>query len=203
MATEETQGPHTVAPKPLTTSHWSILTSALRSNSRPPNLDHVVSGVDRGVIDCNQEISRLFMEVTTLENSLKDLQEYKMVWKSSISPIRKLPPEILTEIFVCFTACTDLRLYLNRSNVHCCGLIISAVCAYWRSMALATPALWSKFTVYDSDSRHAGIMNLVDTIVGRADKLPLTFHFTDMWTEENELPSLLSETLELVPERWR
>lgn len=53
-----------------------------------------------------------------------------------LSPIRKLPSELLRDIFI-----------WNFDEHPCCAWVLAAVCSSWRRLVLQTPKLWSKVRV--------------------------------------------------------
>ncbi|KAJ7618116.1 hypothetical protein DFH06DRAFT_98642 [Mycena polygramma] len=55
------------------------------------------------------------------------------------SPIRRMPPEILQEIFV---ACLPTR-HFPIMDASCAPLLLGRVCRAWRAISLSTPVLWS------------------------------------------------------------
>lgn len=61
-----------------------------------------------------------------------------------LSPLRRLPPELISEIFV---HCLPPFLHLSpKSEVFRAPLILAGVCQSWRRIALSTPALWTNFS---------------------------------------------------------
>jgi hypothetical protein len=64
-----------------------------------------------------------------------------------LSPIRKLPSELLRDIFIS-----------NFDEYPCCAWVLAAVCSSWRRLVLQTPKLWSKvfvlFFLRHYDSSH-------------------------------------------------
>ncbi|KAF5342811.1 hypothetical protein D9758_013362 [Tetrapyrgos nigripes] len=95
------------------------------------------------------------------------LQNYQAI----LSPIRRVPPELWSRIFInvsdefekenYLSLCLTTALNITHSSVRDpskrhISLRLSAVCSYWRSVALRTPQLWSKiiidFQQYDIDA---------------------------------------------------
>ncbi|KAJ7926208.1 hypothetical protein B0H13DRAFT_1561228, partial [Mycena leptocephala] len=61
--------------------------------------------------------------------------------RSAFSPVRRLPPELLCEIFAsCLPSFRDSRR--EPCVAERALLEISQVCATWRSLILGTPGLW-------------------------------------------------------------
>ncbi|KAJ7272837.1 hypothetical protein C8J57DRAFT_260219 [Mycena rebaudengoi] len=79
------------------------------------------------------EISRVRAILETLERKRKSLEVYQERYRSVLSPVRKLPPEILQTIFLICRG-SDPRLLLP---------VVDQVCHRWREVALQTPELWA------------------------------------------------------------
>ncbi|KAJ7777134.1 hypothetical protein B0H16DRAFT_1504435 [Mycena metata] len=75
------------------------------------------------------------------------LSEYSAICSSSMAPVRRLPPEILIQVFLPFTPMTreinskDYRGEIHRL-IHHDLLQLAQVCAYWRALAFGTPTFW-------------------------------------------------------------
>ncbi|KAJ6496639.1 hypothetical protein C8R47DRAFT_1114911 [Mycena vitilis] len=64
--------------------------------------------------------------------------------KLAIAPVRKLPAEILVEIFCYVNAPSWWYLAALRSNAELKSVLaISQVCAHWRQVVCTTPQLWA------------------------------------------------------------
>ncbi|KAK0466605.1 hypothetical protein IW261DRAFT_1683506, partial [Armillaria novae-zelandiae] len=61
--------------------------------------------------------------------------------KKILSPCRRLPNELLTDIFIrCSSVCDELDSPLNPGAFH---WTLSHVCRKWREVAIGTPEMWS------------------------------------------------------------
>ncbi|KDQ65153.1 hypothetical protein JAAARDRAFT_168081, partial [Jaapia argillacea MUCL 33604] len=96
-------------------------------------------------IDLCAELSQAQAHVSALDDQIADLKRKRegaflhvQDIQSLSSPIRHLPPEILSEVFM---DCLDQDH--KGPLLHTQPLLLSAVCCHWRVVALATPALWS------------------------------------------------------------
>ncbi|KAF7374703.1 hypothetical protein MSAN_00355400 [Mycena sanguinolenta] len=59
--------------------------------------------------------------------------------RALLSPIRRIPPEVLGEIFVhCLPRDSFIQAAVDR-----CPLLLTQISSNWRSVALATPSLWT------------------------------------------------------------
>ncbi|KAJ6593214.1 hypothetical protein B0H19DRAFT_975851, partial [Mycena capillaripes] len=87
------------------------------------------------------EISRLRLVLQKAEHERSLVDDYLRLCRYTLSPVRRLPPEILTEIFAFF-----LPKELGRiANVDL--LRISQVCPRWHQIITGTPSLWSAISL--------------------------------------------------------
>ncbi|KAH9038584.1 hypothetical protein EDB85DRAFT_2132236 [Lactarius pseudohatsudake] len=66
-----------------------------------------------------------------------------------MSPIRRLPSELLRHIFI-----------MNFDEYPCCAWILSSVCSQWRRLALSMPRLWSKIRLVTTPNASADTIRL-------------------------------------------
>ncbi|KAF8872510.1 hypothetical protein BD779DRAFT_1452696 [Infundibulicybe gibba] len=71
--------------------------------------------------------------INSLQSQRALLEEKAFQTKAYLSPIRRLPEELLREIFM-----------WNFESYPCCGWVLAAVSTPWRRLALRMPKLWSK-----------------------------------------------------------
>ncbi|KAI4518582.1 hypothetical protein K525DRAFT_288229 [Schizophyllum commune Loenen D] len=110
------------------------------------------------------------------------------------SPISTLPPETLVEIF---DACRVRNHYddpdLDALTVRAGPPTVTAVCAYWRRLAIASPSLWTDvhFNIY-SPALLYDAATLLETFLSRSMNLPLhvciTLHRSFVWKGQAVLP---------------
>lgn len=94
------------------------------------------------------EISQLRALVRDLSGRSHELHEFIEVHKTFLSPIRRLPLEILAEIFA---YCIPTYLRSSGRSLDA-PLLLGQVCVGWRKAALSTQKLWSSISV--SPRRH-------------------------------------------------
>jgi len=77
-----------------------------------------------------------------LKNQLRTYENYIIRHQSILSPLRRLPPEILYHIFAFFA---QPRLYPNTPDNRWSELpwSLSQVCHRWRAISLSMPLLWT------------------------------------------------------------
>ena len=83
--------------------------------------DALLNGIGR-------EIGDMWEMLASLENAERMLQDLRTTQQAYLAPIRRLPPEVLSEIFklYCGDPCTDITLK------HCPPLVLGSVCKSWR-----------------------------------------------------------------------
>ncbi|KAF9039208.1 hypothetical protein BJ165DRAFT_1496831 [Panaeolus papilionaceus] len=78
-------------------------------------------------------------EIAQLEQQISNL-------KSLVSPLRRLPPELLQEIFLIGAAQQNINKFIFFDVVHgepVSSWAVAGVCRKWRNVALSTPELWN------------------------------------------------------------
>ena len=96
--------------------------------------------------ETHSSISRLDNAASQLLNEPQALHNYRQTLGALLSSVRRLPPELLAEIFeLC------LPKDYHEKGAHQAVMLPSHVCRHWRSVALSIPKLWSKIVLDVSD----------------------------------------------------
>ncbi|KAF8893105.1 hypothetical protein BD779DRAFT_1144646 [Infundibulicybe gibba] len=105
--------------------------------------------------------------------------------------IGRIPPEILGEIFIRCPPHSPLR--------------ISSVCRLWRTLALATPALWASLDIKCDIAVSRPPLRVIQTHLQRSGTHPLSFilYAIDVRYFHNEDPHLVPILTTLAAARWR
>ncbi|KAL1714697.1 hypothetical protein EV715DRAFT_209003 [Schizophyllum commune] len=92
-------------------------------------------------------------------------------------PINRLPPELLSQIFVEALPSQLFEATCSRRSV---SLVLSHVCGYWREVAVETTALWQWISLTECSSRRAHhTRKLARRFVQRAKGAELSIYFMD------------------------
>ncbi|KAF8178878.1 hypothetical protein K438DRAFT_1604334, partial [Mycena galopus ATCC 62051] len=125
----------------------------LRSNTLPADMSRfrrVIHETPAELVRYDTEIKRLQTVLNGLVSDRAMLEDYADGCQSLFTPVRRLPPELLVEIFeacappnaVDFCPPETAAEEFNRlTAAHI--LRLSQVCSYWRSVAMRTARLWS------------------------------------------------------------
>lgn len=139
-----------------------------------------LSRIDETIAHLGQSLAKLSRERVEVEKSIEDHTRI-------LSPIRQLPPEILSEIFMACLPSRDEVKRFGRIGVHCAPVWgLSHVSRHWRQITLSNPRLWSCITINlelrsrqwkPLDDRLAYPFHLVKTWLVRSADVPLTIVF--------------------------
>ena len=94
-------------------------------------------------------------KIDELQRERAALEEQVLQTLAYLSPIRRLPMELLRDLFMwCFL------------DHPCCAWVLASVCGSWRRLALRMPKLWSKVCYYNVSfsSRSVGASPIVPRI---------------------------------------
>lgn len=144
------------------------------------------------------ELKQLHGSQEASRNSIRNL-------KSALAPIRRLPPELLSEIF---ELCLPKAKFI-RSSPSKAPLLLTQVCSAWRTICISNASLWSSLEIGKpsdigpsppSDTNMKGdITALVNMWFSRASNRPLSFSVQ----ENNLLYQVVPETLERFGRQWQ
>jgi len=93
--------------------------------------------------DVKREIEQGQRELRRLSEERKNISKQLDLHRDQLSPIRKVPPEIIRLIFLFWDA--DRRLL--RTATYVSPNVLTSVCIAWKNIALGTPELWSSILV--------------------------------------------------------
>ncbi|KAJ7177235.1 hypothetical protein C8R43DRAFT_974562 [Mycena crocata] len=136
-----------------TQNQMNALRELLRSSQLPSNASHYHSQIESSMAVLKQydtDIERLGKALDDLILDRSRLQDYVDGCQAAVSPVRRLPPEILGEIFTSLSFPSGERCDSTEEleNLGGLGLLqLSAVCFHWRSVIMGTPSLWSQITL--------------------------------------------------------
>ncbi|KAJ7894808.1 hypothetical protein B0H13DRAFT_1624636, partial [Mycena leptocephala] len=129
----------------LESSHL-LLSNDVPTASEIPGIQHILAaGRDR--------IARLQTEISELptEQAIQELEETKeSVRKHAeiLSVVRRIPAEIICEIFAWTLPCTGTRRIGRNHTIEQAPWRLGHICQRWRAAALGYSALWSAISLY-------------------------------------------------------
>ncbi|KAJ7452899.1 hypothetical protein FB451DRAFT_1050704, partial [Mycena latifolia] len=108
--------------------------------------DFVVAPTDK-LQETTEEIARLEALLEQLTRQRDELAEYIDSHLALVAPARRLPEDILREIFI---ATLPLDRHPGMSP-RASPLLISRICNDWRTLALSMPRLWASLHIDASE----------------------------------------------------
>ncbi|KAF5356417.1 hypothetical protein D9758_009465 [Tetrapyrgos nigripes] len=153
-------------------------------------LSRVISDAEEDIIEYEDDIHNLESIISGLGQKKKDMEQYTeccRVARESLSPIRKLPTEIMCEIFLRYQDLHDSGMEDGRflEPLHdpwhsspsrvLTALTLSSVCRLWRTISISTPQLWSRFLLVLAENCKA-LPHLLELYLSRSKQAPLSFH---------------------------
>jgi hypothetical protein len=134
------------APKEqLCLENMSDILSLLRStyNECSPEVSQCLKKTEDNIKRVLDEIQQMERRLCSLRVELRGLEWREFRYRSLLSPIRRVPQEILAYIFE-FACVNRAEMGVKMSSVPA---QISQVCATWRDLARSTPKLWSSLNI--------------------------------------------------------
>nr|GAT48716.1 predicted protein [Mycena chlorophos] len=125
--------------------------------------------------------------------------------RALLSPIRRLPPEVLGEIFI---QCLPKDPPFVQARVDRCPLLLLQVCSNWRETSLCTPALWASIRIDITTNSCLPNLAFVKTWLDRSGSCPLSFQINESLQMDHyeEFMTTASSILALYAphyHRWR
>ncbi|KAF5331752.1 hypothetical protein D9758_017191 [Tetrapyrgos nigripes] len=141
-------------PQEDTGSRNPLIVSQLRSRHLPTPSEG--ARVQMYIDDLANDLSRYSRESRRLESMIekltlqrRHLETYRSDYVALLSPVRRLPPELLGQILeYCCQFPPPNKPRDRRRAVLPEALVLSHVCCYWREVAQSLPSLWSSLRVY-------------------------------------------------------
>ncbi|KAK7037823.1 hypothetical protein VNI00_010784 [Paramarasmius palmivorus] len=146
------------------------------------------------------EINQHKAAIMALESRRNNLKNMVEKYRSLLSPIHRLPQELLATIF---TYCCQRNELVPDDAPP--AIALGMVCGRWRELLLSAPSLWTSFSIdfseWDADSDLLG--RLVRIFVLRSRNLPL-----ELWLEMSTITispetTAIVHTLGETSPRWR
>ncbi|KAK7060818.1 hypothetical protein VNI00_000551 [Paramarasmius palmivorus] len=152
----------------MSSSHTLKLERLFRSTISPVDKNFITQALR----EAEKETRKLSVAIMSLERKRNELKERMERYRSLLSPIHRLPPEVLANIF---TICGE-----DFNDIHPIkmppAVAVSLVCGRWRSVALSTPFLWSSIRITFRNwewGQHEKVARLTETYLSRSKTSPL------------------------------
>ncbi|KAJ8089094.1 hypothetical protein PM082_014342 [Marasmius tenuissimus] len=193
---------------------------ALYTSNCTPSLDEepraqLEYGASSTLLDALEtRIQELSASMQSLKEARAHIVQKKHILSSILHPIRRLPPEILSEIFR-IRAFNEMDLERNdfpgSLDTRKAPWTLSQVCRTWRLVAVSMPDLWTQVNVswaeaVISPQRAASLESMLSIQLKRSQDQPLSISFYSGETSEAPYGRLQGRLLSLLclrASQWR
>lgn len=163
----------------------------------------LISAEESRLAELDRELERLKRERSEYAS---DLRKHKSI----VGPIRRVPPEIVREIFLLVLDLDfDFELECHRDFPHApsrneAPLLLGHICSTWRQVCIEFPRLWNRIIVSFNSENHHRMVHLVKIWLNRAQSLPLSLVVRPGHkTEVNHLSQMIDILLPYFPQLKR
>lgn len=142
-------------------------------------MDHI-SQIEKYIAHLDERIPLLLDSEDPTKNT-SDILELRLTrdslvrtyysYRGILLPIRRVPAEILEEIFL---LCLEEYPYRPDHHSAVAPMLLCQICSFWRSVALGLRRLWDDFGITLTDRPSIGIAMLAEVWFSRARALPLS-----------------------------
>ncbi|KAJ7145112.1 hypothetical protein C8R43DRAFT_550704 [Mycena crocata] len=166
--------------------HPSPYPELLRSNTVP--LDFQIPVIAGAIRTSREDLKATENTAGDSETRLLALQDFVQIHRSMVSAMRRLPSEILSEIFT----------YCVGQQDGCRPRVVSAICSRWREVVLSTPRLWCDIYLREEEIRLPSLHSLLSLQLERSAQVPLSIVFSYLHDDISILELLLTAS-----DRWQ
>ncbi|KAJ6481629.1 hypothetical protein C8R45DRAFT_307946 [Mycena sanguinolenta] len=183
------------------TRHYTLLNTNEPPDDSEWTLFHsVVSQTTTRLTHLEDEISTLQEKLNHLQDERAALLSYRTQHTAMLSPLRGMPPEVLSEIFSWTLPSTSDALSIGSDMVQSPWLL-THVSSRWRAVCLSNTSLWSRIAInYASNPPQTYSLALVEAQMDRAQKLHI--HFYGRAEADSELQIEMFKLLVKQSSRW-
>ncbi|KAJ7291339.1 hypothetical protein C8J57DRAFT_214633 [Mycena rebaudengoi] len=141
----------------------STLESLLISNDPPPDAEilvirNIIADEQSRLLDLDTHIAALKKILEPLVDERNATADRILRHQSVISAARRVPPEILGEIFLLTLPSQEDGMLEKASCVDSSPWLVGRICSRWREIALALPELWTTILIYDCGDAHPSLL---------------------------------------------
>ncbi|KAJ7862993.1 hypothetical protein B0H13DRAFT_2204066 [Mycena leptocephala] len=175
----EADGDPLIAPCPGTRHHTLLSTNEPPQDSEVPFLRSVISTAAARLTLLDEDIAKLRDRLEQLEQKRAMLSSFHTENNAILSTLRRMPPEVLSEIFLWTLPLARNAPHRVELRVTDAPWVLTHICRRWRSISILNPLLWSLVAIsYQPDVNPASSypLPMVETQITRAQTLKIHFY---------------------------
>ncbi|KAF8439930.1 hypothetical protein L210DRAFT_3645879 [Boletus edulis BED1] len=206
-----TENDASAAIEPIPIPH--AYTTLLRSNACPSteactDIHFLIDQHQRQLATIQDHVTRLKACLADMEGHQAHTEDTLVKLHAALAPIKRLPPELLSEIFEHCLDGSNAVLFSGTARHSEAPLLLGRVCRSWRTVAHATPRLWRDIVVNVCDGRYSeelrrDALPVLQTWLAHSGSLPLKLDV--LCKTERVLPGLMDlfEIIATHGARWK
>ncbi|KAJ6580827.1 hypothetical protein B0H19DRAFT_894028, partial [Mycena capillaripes] len=123
------------------------------NSNEPPSdsylalIQSAIPKIDARLARLDDEIAELRVTLEQLETDRVSLLNYRTRNNAILSPLRRIPTELLSEIFQWTLPSLNDQWMRNRLDMADSPWVLTRISSRWRAVSLSTPSLWSRITI--------------------------------------------------------
>lgn len=189
-------------------SYPDNIEALLKSNSSPSPPDELqikrlCADIANEIKNLNTEIADTEAKLTALRQQLANKKREASDYKAILSPVRRLPSDLLSEILM---LSTNHELDSDTSSLDPTEMhwLLPRVCAHWRCVALSFPRMWSTIRITSRELAHdaSGALFRLGVQLHRSGSFPLFVSISSYYNTIPYAPPILQMLLPSSP-RWK
>ncbi|KAG7092126.1 hypothetical protein E1B28_008500 [Marasmius oreades] len=165
-----------------------------QSNDFPSFHDTTI--IRERILEKSSRVTRMENEISLLKEKLQTAKADLELHQSLLSGVRRLPTEILGEIFM-LCAREDCSISTLPDPMKA-PMLFCQISKAWRAAATSNPLIWSTFGI--DVSRQPRILELTKLWFQRSQKLPLILGLRVNLDEKQELQKIRAMNIQLIKE---
>ncbi|KAF5362876.1 hypothetical protein D9758_007016 [Tetrapyrgos nigripes] len=184
----------------------NAILNLLRSNPNSyfPDISQCLNTTEQDIQRIRDEVRQLERKIVSLKAERKELEWKASQYRSLLAPIRRLPPEVLQNIFQ-FACLEGLKVGSEASSA---SAQITWVCTAWRKCVRSIPGLWSVLRFERIGLTHRTIEQVGPLLrmhleLSKPSPLYVDLDIPVLPAVNNELVSFVSKVLISESPRWR
>ncbi|EGO03124.1 hypothetical protein SERLA73DRAFT_70575 [Serpula lacrymans var. lacrymans S7.3] len=185
-----------------------LVTNVVPSEVQMREMRGLVCTFEQHRITLKREILRVQGILAEMQKSQAEVENLISSLEAGLdSPIRRLPPEMLSKIFEhCLPLEEKSQVSTNEPSISHAPLLLGRVCSTWRAISLSTPRLWSflKLVVpcICTDAVVDKQRQIMSTWLQRSGSVPMSLRFIHQGYSTSNLSSIY-DTVISYASRWR
>ncbi|KAJ7726391.1 hypothetical protein B0H16DRAFT_1894815 [Mycena metata] len=142
--------------------------------------------------------------IESLTRNNESLSQIILRSRSILSPVRRIPPEVLTHIFLLSApSLQELKFGTWYDLLEQSPWTLGRICRRWRAVALASPAIWSTIIIHGEYDAEPCSLPMLETQLIRSGTYPLEIFFDCERRRYDRTADMTLEALAKHTARWK